>query len=148
MMNSDAPLPYGSTVVVTNASLKTYGKVFTVISKFVADNRYGWNVKVAGNGLSFVINKSNIALVSAPVKEPAIFIPELVVEQPEIEPVPLEYRVASSSNNMLKDVFYTIEAADEAIKAWAKRTNQELTFQILTVVKSYKITREVILEEV
>lgn len=143
MMNSDAPLPYGSIVVVTNASLKTYGKVFTVISKFVADNRYGWNVKVAGNGLSFVINKSNIALVSAPVKEPAIFIPELVVEQPE-----MEYRVVNSHNNILKEVFKTVDDAVAAIKKGSWGMNNETTFQVLSVVKTYKARRELILEEV
>ena len=143
MLNSDAPLPYGSTVVVTNGSLKTYGKVFTVISKFVADNRYGWNVKVAGNGLSFVINKSNIALVSAPVKEPAIFIPELVVEQPE-----MEYRVVNSHNNILKEVFKTVDDAVAAIKKWSGGMNNETTFQVLSVVKTYKARRELILEEV
>jgi len=142
-MNSDAPLPYGSKVVVTNASLKTYGKVFTVISKFVADNRYGWNVKVAGNGLSFVINKSNIALVSAPVKEPAIFIPELVVEQPA-----MEYRVVNSHNNILKEVFNTVDDAVAAIKKWAGGMNNETTFQVLSVVKTYKARREMFLEEV
>ncbi len=142
MMNSDAPLPYGSEVVVTNASLKTYGKVFTVGS-FSYDNRFKPTVDVEGHGLAFKIKKSNIALVSAPVKEPAIFIPE-----PVAEPLVMEYRVANTANSILKDVFTTVEAAEDAIRKWAGGLNQQIEFQILTVVKSYKANREIVLEAV
>jgi len=142
-MKSDAILPYGTKVRVTNRSLKTYGKVFTVCSFFAGDNRYGWTVELQGHGLYFTIKKSNIELYKEEVAPEITPLPELVVEQPA-----MEYRVANTANSILKDKFTTLEEAEAAIRKWAGGLNQQIEFQILKAVKSYKANREIVLEEV
>lgn len=142
-MNREAVLPFGTKVVVSNNALKTFGKVFTVCSYFVGHNRYGWTVEVKGHGLYFTINKSNIQLYKEAEIPAPTPLPELVVEQPE-----MEYRVVNSHNNILKEVFKTVDDAVAAIKKWSGGMNNETTFQVLSVVKTYKARRELILEEV
>lgn len=141
-MKINAILAHGTKVIVTNRSLKTFGKVFTVYTYGVGHKGYGWTVEVQGHGLFFTIKKSNIELYKEEVPEPTP-LPELVVEQPE-----MEYRVVNSHNNILKEVFKTVDDAVAAIKKWSCGMNNETTFQVLSVVKTYKARRELILEEV
>lgn len=126
-MKEDVALPKGTLVVVNNPKLKTHGSVFEVTSNFLYANRYGWTVEVTNGKLSFTIKKANL---------------ELYEEAPQVQ-----YRVANTANNILKESFDTIEAAEAAIRKWAGGLNQQIEFQILTVVKSYKANREIVLEE-
>lgn len=126
-MKDNAVLPKGTKVVVNNPKLKTHGKVFEVTSEFLHQNRYGWKVEVSDGKCSFTIKKENL---------------ELHKETPLTE-----YRVANSANCILKEVFPTLEAAHAAIRKWAGGLNQQIDFQILTVVKAYKANREIVLEE-
>lgn len=143
-MNKDAILPLGTKVMVVNVFLKTHGKVFTVVSNTPHDNKHVTSVLVQGSGLLFKIKKENIAIWKSVVEQENARL--VAADKPQ--PVAItKYRVANTANSILKEEFDTIEAAEAAIKKWAGGLNQNIAFQILTVVKLYKAEREIILKE-
>ena len=141
MIKEFTEVPIDTLVVVSNKKLKSYGKVFRVYDSRGYHNKFVDVLKVVGNGLRFSIHRSNLSFVTKAKVEAK-------VEVNEVEGIlSTQYRVANSANQILKDVFPTVEDAQAAILKWAGGLNQQIEFQILTVVKSYKANREIVLEE-
>lgn len=143
-MKQNARVPKGTKVVVTHPSLKSFGQVFTVVDDGWNENSHKYKLRLEGNGKFIYVLKENLEFYVEALKPVS---PSNSVEVKAVEPV---YCVANKFGNLSKERFNSIEVAETFIKTKASEENsgKNSPYSVLQVLKTYKASVEIKLEEV